>query len=184
MRRRVLALLAVETIAAGVAVHVLGPESFLGDAAGDVLCATIIVLLVAFAVPRVRWWAVGAVALAWCVGVELSQLTSLHAAIERQRTAAVQVLLEHGASAVALDGRGRPPLLCGPIGTRNTDIADMGEVAKLLLGRGADVTPAMRENVERIGRASSSAGRTPPPTPSRRPTPRSASCTSSSASLP
>ncbi|MGI6877354.1 DUF2809 domain-containing protein [Microbacterium sp. gxy059] len=79
MRRLVLALAAVLTVAAGLAVHLLAPESVVSDAAGDVLYAVLIVLLVAFLAPRAPWWAIGSVALAWCVAVELLQLTPLPA---------------------------------------------------------------------------------------------------------
>ncbi|MFC0672996.1 ribosomal maturation YjgA family protein [Brachybacterium hainanense] len=79
MRRLVLALLAVVTVAAGLAVHRLAPEGFAGDAAGDVLYAALIVLLLALLAPHAPWWATAAGALAWCGGVELLQLTALPA---------------------------------------------------------------------------------------------------------
>ncbi|UJP11578.1 DUF2809 domain-containing protein [Microbacterium sp. KUDC0406] len=76
-RRPVLALIALATVAAGLAVHLLAPAGPVSDAAGDILYAALIVLLVAFVAPRARWWAVAAVALGWCFGVELLQLTPL-----------------------------------------------------------------------------------------------------------
>jgi hypothetical protein len=79
MRRLALALIAVLTVVAGLGVHTFAPESFVSDATGDVLYAVLIVLLVAFVVPRAPWWASGVVALTWCVGVELLQLTTLPA---------------------------------------------------------------------------------------------------------
>lgn len=78
--------------------------------------------------------------------------TPLQMAVGRQRPEATQMLLEHGASPEILDGRGRPLLLLGLIGTQNADIEHMAAVARLLFDRGATVTPAMREHVERIGR--------------------------------
>ncbi|MFC4140442.1 MULTISPECIES: DUF2809 domain-containing protein [unclassified Microbacterium] len=65
------------TVAAGLAVHFLAPAGPVSDALGDVLYAALIALLVAFVAPRARCWATGVIALAWCVGVELLQLTPL-----------------------------------------------------------------------------------------------------------
>jgi len=81
MRRLVLLLVAAAIVAAGLAVHLLAPKDAVGDAIGDVLYAVLVVLLVAFAAPWAAWWGTGAVALAWCVGVELLQLTSLPASL-------------------------------------------------------------------------------------------------------
>ncbi|MGO2151585.1 MAG: DUF2809 domain-containing protein, partial [Microbacterium gubbeenense] len=75
MRRVILGVLALVVIATGLGVHVLAPGSFATDAAGDVLYAVLIYLLAAIVVPRGAW----AIALAWCVGVELFQLTGLPA---------------------------------------------------------------------------------------------------------
>lgn len=75
MRRVILGVLALVVIATGLGVHVLAPGSFATDAAGDVLYAVLIYLLAAIVVPRGAW----AFALAWCVGVELFQLTGLPA---------------------------------------------------------------------------------------------------------
>lgn len=76
-RRAVLAVAAAGTAAAGLAVHVALPASPATDGLGDVLYAVLVFLLVAFAAPRARVVAVSAVALAWCVAVELLQLTGL-----------------------------------------------------------------------------------------------------------
>ncbi|WP_328698796.1 ankyrin repeat domain-containing protein [Brevibacterium rongguiense] len=78
--------------------------------------------------------------------------TPLQAAVERQRVESTRVLLEQGASADVFDAKGAPLLLLGLSTTRNTGIADMAATAKLLLDRGATGTPAMCEQVERIGR--------------------------------
>lgn len=79
MRRLIIALFAVATVTAGLAVHVLAPAGVVGDAVGDALYAVLVVLLVLFIVPRARWWATAAIALGWCFGVEFLQLTSLPA---------------------------------------------------------------------------------------------------------
>ncbi|REJ07684.1 DUF2809 domain-containing protein [Microbacterium bovistercoris] len=76
-RRLLLALAAVATVAAGLAVHFLAPAGPVSDAVGDVLYAALIALLVAFVAPCARWRVTAAVALGWCVGVELLQLTPL-----------------------------------------------------------------------------------------------------------
>ncbi|WP_119696399.1 DUF2809 domain-containing protein [Microbacterium halotolerans] len=77
MRRFLLALVAFCVIAAGLAVHALAPDGFVGDAAGDALYAVLIYLLVAFVFPRWPVWASGGVALAWCTAIEFFQLTGL-----------------------------------------------------------------------------------------------------------
>ena len=76
MRRTALAVAAILTIAAGLAVHAFAPDGFWSDAAGDALYAGLIFLLVAFVLVRAPWLA-AALALAWCVEVELFQLTGL-----------------------------------------------------------------------------------------------------------
>ncbi len=77
-RRRwiVLGLLAL-TIAAGLAAHAWLPGGTLSDISGDVLYAVAAYLAVVFVAPRLPPLAVGAIALAWCVAVELFQLTGL-----------------------------------------------------------------------------------------------------------
>lgn len=77
MRRILLAAIALAVIAAGLAVHTLAPAGVLSDATGDALYAALIYLLVAFLVPRWPSWASGSAALAWCIAVELFQLTGL-----------------------------------------------------------------------------------------------------------
>jgi hypothetical protein len=67
------------TVAAGLAVHLLAPAGVVADAAGDILYAALITLLVRFVAPRARWRVTAVVASAWCFGVELLQLTSLPA---------------------------------------------------------------------------------------------------------
>lgn len=74
-RRLVAAIVAVLTVAAGLAVHRLAPDGAPSDIAGDALYAVLIVLLVVVALPRASSWAAGGVGIAWCVLVELFQLT-------------------------------------------------------------------------------------------------------------
>ncbi|GAA4189893.1 hypothetical protein GCM10022219_06330 [Microbacterium oryzae] len=99
-RRAVLAAAAAGTVAAGLAVHVALPASPATDGLGDVLYAVLVFLLVAFAAPRARVVAVSAVALAWCVAVELLQLTGLPAA---WGSAAPPLRLVLGSGFAALD---------------------------------------------------------------------------------
>ena len=75
MRRVALGIAAAVVIAAGLGVHALAPAGFLSDAVGDALYAALIYLLAAI-VLRQRAWIL---ALAWCVGVELFQLTGVPA---------------------------------------------------------------------------------------------------------
>lgn len=77
MRRLVLALAAVVVTGVGLAVHAFAPDGFASDAAGDALYAALIYLLAALLTPRWPSWGSGSVALAWCVAVELLQLTGL-----------------------------------------------------------------------------------------------------------
>lgn len=80
MRRLVLVLVGAVVVVAGLGVHTLAPAGFVSDAAGDVLYAVLIHLIVAFLAPRWPSWLSGSVALAWCVAVELFQLTGIPAA--------------------------------------------------------------------------------------------------------
>jgi hypothetical protein len=67
---------AVGTIAIGLAVHRSGDAltPVVRDVLGDALWAAMMVCLVRAFVPAARWWIRGAVAVAICVAVELSQL--------------------------------------------------------------------------------------------------------------
>lgn len=76
-RRWPLAVAVPVVVAAGLAVR--GLPGVAGDAAGGVLYAVLVTLLVALLVPRGRPVVVGAVALGLCVAVELAQLTGLPA---------------------------------------------------------------------------------------------------------
>ncbi|HEX5856653.1 MAG TPA: DUF2809 domain-containing protein [Microbacterium sp.] len=78
LRRRLAAvLLAAATVCAGLFVHVALPDGFETDAAGDILYAVLIYLLVVILGPRLRPLFAAAVAFAWCAAVELFQLTGL-----------------------------------------------------------------------------------------------------------
>lgn len=79
MHRLIIALLAVATVAAGLAVHLLAPAGMVSDALGDALYAVLIVLVVLFVAPRAQRWLAATIALGWCFGVELLQLTPLPA---------------------------------------------------------------------------------------------------------
>ena len=76
-RRLAAAALGVITVVAGLAVHALLPDSVVTDVAGDALYALLIVLGVIVVAPRMRSLAVGAIALVWCAGVEIFQLSGL-----------------------------------------------------------------------------------------------------------
>lgn len=71
MRRILLVVTAIVTIAVGLGVHAAG-----WGAAGDVLYAVLMYLLAAIVLRRGAW----ILALAWCVGVEFFQLTGWPAA--------------------------------------------------------------------------------------------------------
>lgn len=77
VRRVVAALLLVATIAAGLLVHGLLPDTPATDIAGDALYAVAAYLAVVLIAPRLPPLAAGAIAAGWCVGVELFQLTGL-----------------------------------------------------------------------------------------------------------
>ncbi len=77
-RRRLIAgvLLAV-TVGAGLLVHALLPDNAATDIAGDALYAMAAYLAVVLLAPRLPALAAGVIAAAWCVAVELFQLTGL-----------------------------------------------------------------------------------------------------------
>jgi hypothetical protein len=67
----------VLVIGLGLFVHLALPDGFATDAAGDILYAVCIYLLVVALAPR--WWPplAAAVAFGWCAAIELLQLTGL-----------------------------------------------------------------------------------------------------------
>jgi hypothetical protein len=77
-RRRLAAFLsAAVVIGAGLFVHMALPDGFATDAAGDILYAVCIYLLVVLLAPRLSPAVVAAIASAWCAAVELFQLSGL-----------------------------------------------------------------------------------------------------------
>ena len=67
----------LSAVVAGLAVHLLLPDTDTTDIAGDVLYAVAAWGVVVLLAPRWSALAVGAVAAAWCVAVELFQLTEI-----------------------------------------------------------------------------------------------------------
>ena len=76
-RRPLAAVLLAATIAAGLAVNRWAPPTAASDIAGDELYALAAYIGLVLLFPRPRPWVVGIVAAAWCVAVELFQLTGL-----------------------------------------------------------------------------------------------------------
>ena len=74
LRRTALASAAAATVAAGLWART-GLAGVAGDAAGGILYAVLLYLLLAFAAPRARWAAVAAAAVVLCSAIELFQLT-------------------------------------------------------------------------------------------------------------
>ncbi|MEO2118598.1 MAG: DUF2809 domain-containing protein [Microbacterium sp.] len=76
--RRVTAGVALgAVIAAGLGVHFLLPDTAATDIAGDALYAAAVYAFIILLIPRRHPLLVGAIALAWCVGIELFQLTGV-----------------------------------------------------------------------------------------------------------
>jgi hypothetical protein len=76
-RRLSAAVLLVAVIGAGLAVHVVFPDTAATDIAGDVLYAAAVYLAIVVVAPGLRPLGVGAITAAWCTGVELFQLTGI-----------------------------------------------------------------------------------------------------------
>lgn len=76
-RRPVAAVLLAGAIAAGLAIHRWAPDGAASDIAGDVLYALAAYVGLVLLFPKQRPWAVGVAAAAWCVAVELFQLTGV-----------------------------------------------------------------------------------------------------------
>ena len=91
-RRIVAAALLAATVGAGLVVHVALPDTAATDIAGDALYAVAAYLAVVLIAPRLPPLVVGAIAAAWCVGVELFQLTGLPLAWGAQFAPAMLVL--------------------------------------------------------------------------------------------
>ena len=81
-RRRLVALgLLAVVIGSGLGVHALLPDTHASDIAGDALYTAAVYLGVLLVAPMVPPFAVGAITAAWCVGVELFQLTGIPVAL-------------------------------------------------------------------------------------------------------
>ncbi|MEV4688006.1 DUF2809 domain-containing protein [Microbacterium sp. LWH3-1.2] len=91
-RRVVAALLLAATIVAGLVVSGVLPDGTATDIAGDALYAVAAYLAVVLIAPRLRPLAAGAIAAAWCVAVELFQLTGLPLAWGAQLSPVMLVL--------------------------------------------------------------------------------------------
>ena len=76
-RRVVAAVALVAVVGAGLLVHVAMPDTPASDIAGDALYAAAAYLAAVLLAPRLPALVVGAIAAAWCVGIELFQLTGL-----------------------------------------------------------------------------------------------------------
>ena len=82
LRRRLIAVgLLLLTVGAGLAVHLLAPDGAASDIAGDALYAVAVYLAVVILLPRVRVAVAGLIAAAWCVAVEVFQLTGVPLAL-------------------------------------------------------------------------------------------------------
>ncbi|GAA5204646.1 hypothetical protein GCM10025773_39630 [Microbacterium jejuense] len=71
------AALLAAVVVVGLGVHALLPDTAVTDIAGDVLYAAAAYLAVLLIAPRLPVLAIGGIAAAWCVAVELFQLTGL-----------------------------------------------------------------------------------------------------------
>ncbi|ODT40214.1 MAG: hypothetical protein ABS62_10945 [Microbacterium sp. SCN 70-200] len=80
IRRRVALAAVVLIVAAGLAVHFALPDTDVTDIAGDALYVAAVYAFVVVLAPRWPPAIVGALVLAWTVGIELFQLTGLPAA--------------------------------------------------------------------------------------------------------
>jgi hypothetical protein len=78
--------------------------------------------------------------------------TPLHAAAGFHRTKSTRALVSRGADVGAENDSGRTPLAHALARCQNADIANMAEVADILLAAGAKVTPGMAGDVGRIGK--------------------------------
>ncbi|WP_248147602.1 ribosomal maturation YjgA family protein [Microbacterium aoyamense] len=82
MSRRVAAAIALASvIVAGLAVHAFLPDTSATDIAGDALYAVAAYSGIVLLAPRLKPWVVALIAGAWCVAVELFQLTGIPLAL-------------------------------------------------------------------------------------------------------
>ncbi|MDU0365699.1 DUF2809 domain-containing protein [Microbacterium sp. KSW4-17] len=93
MTRRLAAVLALAVVvAAGLAGHRLMPSSVASDVAGDALYAVAVYTGLVLLLPRARPLLLAAGAAAWCVAVELLQLTVLPITLAERMPVAALVL--------------------------------------------------------------------------------------------
>lgn len=91
--RRVAAIIAlIAVVGAGLVVHGLLPDSAATDIAGDALYAAAVVAFLVAVAPRWSPLVIGGIAAAWCVGVELFQLTGIPVQVAEVFPPAVLVL--------------------------------------------------------------------------------------------
>lgn len=91
-RRTVAIVCLVVLVVAGGAVHFLLADAAATDIAGDALYAAAAYLAVVILGPRLRPIAAGAIAAAWCVAIELFQLTGIPLAVGEAFPPALLVL--------------------------------------------------------------------------------------------
>ena len=80
-----------------------------------------------------------------------SGATPLHDAASHGRIEVVNLLLGYGADVNAKEKSGMTPLLYALTRCRNAGITEMAVVAEILMAAGAAITPAMADQVKRIG---------------------------------
>ena len=78
--------------------------------------------------------------------------TPLYIAAGNHRKDTVALLIAHGADIHVTDDRGETPLSFALARCQNVDIADMAEIADILLRAGAKITPPIQEHIQRIGK--------------------------------
>lgn len=76
-RRLSAAVLLAAVIGTGLAVHALLPDTAVTDIAGDALYTAAAYLALVVAAPRLPPLVVGSITAAWCVAIELFQLTGI-----------------------------------------------------------------------------------------------------------
>lgn len=92
-RRRIVACVGLAVaVLAGLSVHVWMPDSAASDIAGDALYAVAAMCAVVTLAPRLPVLAAGAIALGWCIAIELLQLTPVPGAAAALLPASMLVL--------------------------------------------------------------------------------------------
>lgn len=91
-RRATGAVMLLTAVAAGLGVHLLLPDTAATDIAGDALYAAAAYAVIVLIIPRWNPFVVGSAALAWCVGVEVFQLTGIPALLGTSFPPAMLVL--------------------------------------------------------------------------------------------